>query len=269
MINLGNRIYGAAAVALGLVGLAWGDFAAVWQPVPDAMPGRTALAYAAALLFIAGGAALQLGGRFGSGAKAGAVLLAALYTVFTLLWARRVIGYPQIFGTWSGCAEELALVIGGLMAYAFLLPAEGQGARRLAVIGRLVFGLCLVAFGAAHFLYVAETAALVPAWIPPGPRAWALITGACHLLAGLALLSGLQARLAARLVTAMFIGFGLLVWLPQLFSAPHEHMAWAGNAINFALIGAAWAVADAIARFGSGRGALRSAGKTEEGGESG
>ena len=27
-------------------------------------------------------------------------------------------------------------------------------------------------------------------------------------------------------------------------------LAWAGNAINFALIGAAWAVADMIARFG-------------------
>jgi uncharacterized membrane protein YphA (DoxX/SURF4 family) len=142
-------------------------------------------------------------------------------------------------------------MMGGVMAYACLLPRESAGANRLALGGRLAFGLCLLAFGTAHFLYARETAAMVPAWIPPGTRFWALITGGCHLLAGLALLSGIQARLAARLLTAMFVGFGLLVWLPQLFATPHAHMAWAGNAINFALVGAAWAVADSIARFGA------------------
>jgi len=66
MINLGTRVYGLAAIALGLIGLAWGDFAAVWQPVPDGMPGRTALAYGTALALIAGGVAVvQLVPSFG------------------------------------------------------------------------------------------------------------------------------------------------------------------------------------------------------------
>jgi hypothetical protein len=47
----------------------------------------------------------------------------------------------------------------------------------------------------------------------------------------------------------MFVGFGLLVWLPQLFAHPKDHMAWAGNGINLALVGAAWVVADAMARL--------------------
>src|SRR6267154_1591573 len=49
---MGLRVYGAGAVALGVIGLAWGDFALVWQPVPASVPGRTVLAYltAAALL---------------------------------------------------------------------------------------------------------------------------------------------------------------------------------------------------------------------------
>ncbi len=50
--------------------------------------------------------------------------------------------------------------------------------------------------------------------------------------------------LAARLLTAMIIGFGALVWAPSLFTHPGEHMVWAGNAINPALMGAAWVVAD-------------------------
>ena len=246
MIQTGNRIFGAAAIALGLVGLVWGDFAAVWQPVPQEMPGYVFLAYAAALLQCGAGLALQ----WRRTSAAGALLLAALCAVFALLWARRIIAHPEIFAVWSGTAEQLALAVGGFAAYVSQRPRDELFAVRFAQACRLAFGLCLVAFGAAHFLYVTETAAMVPAWLPPGQRIWALATGAAHLLAGLALLSGIKALLAARLLTAMFVGFGLLVWLPQLFATPHEHIAWAGNAINFALIGAAWAVADMVARFG-------------------
>jgi uncharacterized membrane protein YphA (DoxX/SURF4 family) len=254
MTTYGARIYGLAAIALGLVGLAWGDFAAVWQPVPPDWPARTALAYLWAGLFVAGGVMLQLRRT----AAIGALLVAALFLPFAALWAKRVIGFPQIFGTWSGFCEQLVLILGGIAAWlTSVATAADPEERRLARTVRLIFGLCLLAFGTAHFLYVKETAALVPAWLPPGTHFWAYATGACHALAGLALLSGIQAPLAARLLTAMFVGFGLLVWLPQLFTAPHEHMAWAGNAINFVLIGAAWAVAGMIAGVGVGVGADR------------
>jgi len=245
MTDLGRRVYGAAAMALGLVGLAWGDFAAVWQPVPEGMPGRTMLAYVTAAALFAAGAALQ----WRRTARWAALVLAGFYLVFTLLWARRIPAHPLIFGIWSGVAEQLALVVGGVLAFAGLRQDDWPPATRVAQIGRLVFGLCLLAFGTAHFLYPAETAVLVPKWLPPGPKAWAMITGACHIAAGLALLSGVRALLAARLLTAMFVGFGVLVWLPQLFAHPEVHMSWAGNAINLALIGAAWVAADSIARF--------------------
>ena len=48
MNNLGRRAYGLGAIALGLVGLAFGDFALVWQPVPPGVPDRVFLAYAVA-----------------------------------------------------------------------------------------------------------------------------------------------------------------------------------------------------------------------------
>jgi uncharacterized membrane protein YphA (DoxX/SURF4 family) len=114
-------------------------------------------------------------------------------------------------------------------------------------IGQAVFGLCLLAFGAAHVVYVKETAAMVPKYLPPGPQLWAYVTGAGHAAAGLALISGVLDKLAGRLLTAMFVVFGLLVWAPQLLEKPGDHMTWAGNAINLALVGAAWIVADAAA----------------------
>jgi uncharacterized membrane protein len=245
MNDLGRRVYGLAAIWLGLVGLRFADFAAVWQPVPDGMPGRTLLAYACAVLFIVGGAAMQ----WRRTAQWASVGLAVLYLIFALLWSRRIVAMPQVFGVWSGTAEQLAMALGGVMAWAFLEGSGSDRAIRVAQIVRLGFGVCLVAFGFAHFLYPKETADLVPAYMPGGGRAWAYITGACHLMAGLALLSGVLALVAARLITAMFVVFGALVWAPQLFQHPEAHMAWAGNGVNLALVGAAWVVADGIARF--------------------
>lgn len=245
MDDLGRRVFGAAAIWLGVVGLAWDDFAAVWQPVPDGLPGRAILAYAAAaILFLAG-----MGMQWRRTAKWSAIVLALLYGVFALLWARRIVGFPQLFAVWSGTAEQLALVIGGVTAWASL--SDNTASERTVQLGRIVFGLCCLAFGVAHILYVKETAAMVPAWMPPDQKLWAYVTGGCHILGGLALISGVQALLAARLLTAMFGGFGLLVWLPLLIAKPHDHMTWCGNGVNLALVGSAWIIADAIGRFGA------------------
>jgi hypothetical protein len=59
---------------------------------------------------------------------------------------------------------------------------------------------------------------------------WAIVTTIAFVLAAIALLSGRSALLAARLLTAMLIGFGLLVWLPAPFADPHKMINWAGNA---------------------------------------
>jgi len=85
---------------------------------------------------------------------------------------------------------------------------------------------------------------MVPAWIPPSQRFWAMATGVFHLMAGSSIIVRVLDLVAARLLTAMIIGFGILVWAPQLFKDPHNHMNWAGNAMNLAIAGAAWIMAD-------------------------
>lgn len=89
---------------------------------------------------------------------------------------------------------------------------------------------------------------MVPKWIPPGALFWAYATGAAHVAAGLAILSGIQARLAARLLTAMFVVFAVLVHAPLVIADPGSHLNWVMNAMNLALTGAAWVVADGLAR---------------------
>jgi uncharacterized membrane protein YphA (DoxX/SURF4 family) len=257
------RLYGLAAVAFGLVGLSWGDFAAVWQPVPPTVPGRTILAYIVALVLLLAGSSIL----WRRSAALGALTLTILYSLgVILLHVPLVIAHPTVFVMWSGTAEQLALVAGGLVAYAFCsaspaaAPATATATAptaRIVLCGRLLFGGCLIIFALAHLFYLKPTADFVPAWLPPNQVFWAYATAAGHFLAGVAILSGIAARIAARLLTGMFVVFGLLVHAPTLLSDPHTHFNWAANAMNFALIASAWVIAASIGYVGESQSIMR------------
>lgn len=237
MPMIGSRVYGFAAMLLGAVILAWHDFTATWQPVPDALPQRALFAYVAGAIFLVAGIALVLRRR----ERPAALAVAALSLVFAAGWVGRVAASPHVFATWLGLAEQMAVILGGV---AIAAAKRGPAAHGV----RVLFGLCLLAFGTAHLLYVEETAAMVPAWLPPGTRFWATATGVADIAAGLALLAGPLALVAARLAALMFLGFGALVWLPMLVAMPTDQTTWAGTVITLAIAAAAWTVADLIAR---------------------
>jgi uncharacterized membrane protein len=128
------------------------------------------------------------------------------------------------------------------MMYAALAPPSG----RAILAGRVLFGLCMVAFGVVHFTAVPQTAAMVPAWLPFAPRFWALATGWAMLLAGLSLMSGILATLAAWLLTALLLSFGVFVWMPKILIARSQHIPWGGTGVTLACAGAARMVAEVL-----------------------
>jgi uncharacterized membrane protein YphA (DoxX/SURF4 family) len=241
--NVGIYVYGGAAVALGVIGLAWGDFATGWQRVARDVPHRELLAYLTALYEILGGAAIL----WRRTARFGALMMSALYSVFTLLWVLQVIRSPQVYDPWGNVFEELSLVIAGVGVWAALAPADSPWQGRTAGIGR-VFGICVVSFALEQIFSIQATASFVPAWIPPGQMFWAIATTIFFALAAASILSGILAGVASRLLAAMIVAFELLVWAPRLFSAPHEHFNWAANGISLAIAGGAWVVSDLIAQ---------------------
>ena len=83
--------------------------------------------------------------------------------------------------------------------------------------------------------------------MPLGGEFWTIVTGICFVLAGLAILSGIQDVLAARLLALMFLVFNVVALPPFIFAYPKDHTAWGGNAYNLAAVAAAWIVADSIA----------------------
>jgi len=133
------------------------------------------------------------------------------------------------------------------MVYAATAPIRASLAARLTLLGQLIFGLCALVWGGAHFVYMNLTAPLVPKWLPLSQVFWGYLTGAAFILAGIAILTRIRARLAAILLTAMLASFTFLVHIRILFADHKIQFNWTELAVNLAMVGAAWVVADSLA----------------------
>jgi hypothetical protein len=242
-IYFGRHVLGFAGIFFGVVTLAWHDFNS-WQQIGTLgnVPHREILASVAAAIEIIGGGAIQ----WRKTARAGALALAGIFLIFALLWIPRIAAEPLVYDGWGNFFEQFSQVSGALIVYA--LFSGGDPAPKAARIGYIFFGICVISFTLEQLFYLSGTAEFVPKWIPPGQMFWAVTTTIAFALAAIALLSGHSALLASRLVTAMIVGFGLLVWLPILFADPHKLLNWAGNAENLSIAGAAWIVTDFLAQ---------------------
>ena len=242
--GLGRRVFGLGICALGFAFLVWGDFVA-GQSVPNDFPHRTALAYTVAAFLLVIGAALQ-------NRSSAAWAAAALTTYYTLIVVIVMNAHPFLthyaeYGTYEGLSEQLAIAAAALMVYAASAKLNPTTSARLTRLGQLVFGLCALIWGGAHFIYMNLTAPLVPTWLPPSQVFWGYVTGVAFLAAGLAILTRIQARLAAILLTAMLGTFTVLVHIRILVADHRTQFNWTELALNVTLLGAAWIVADSFA----------------------
>lgn len=244
-------LFAVGMIGLGILGLIYGDFAMVWQPVAAWVPGRTALAYLAAAVMLAGG----LGLLFERTVRWPVRLLFVYCIVWALLKVPALVVAPQIEGVWLGFGELAVLLAGAWMLFARLGGVREDGWWRWVSgesgvrAARYWFAVWLIPIGLSHIMYVKETIALVPAWLPYR-MGWAYLTGAGQMACGLGVLASVLPRVAASVLprvaafceAGMISVFALLVWLPRVVAAPKERLPWTAFWITWAIGAAAWVV---------------------------
>lgn len=247
--SLGQAVFAATLIALGILGLIQGDLAPAWQGIPKYLPAREALAYVCAIITLACGV-----GLFWRRATTIAARVLLVYFVLSLLLFRLPAAFPAptVLGSWYGCAETAVYVAAAWVLYVWFATDWDQRLLSFAVgdtglrMARVLYGLALIFFGASHFIYVNLTTPLVPGWLP-AHLFWAYFFGCTYIAAGAALIIGVLARLAAALVTVQMGLFTLLVWIPML-AAGHLHSitgsSWKEFVVSWTLTACGWLLTD-------------------------
>jgi uncharacterized membrane protein len=246
LVGAGHALFALTLIGVGITGLVSGRFASIWQSVPQAVPGRRALAYVCACVSLACGVGLLF--------KRAAAAASRVLFVYLLLWLLLIKGYyvissPTVEVNYQSAGETAVLVAGAWVLYAwFAAASDGQRPRFAAGavglrLARALYALALIAFGLSHFAYLELTAPLVPAWLPAHVF-WAYFTGSAYLAAAVAILGGVFARVAAALSALQMGLFTLLVWVPLAVAGHLSAGQWSEFGVSWALTAAAWVVAD-------------------------
>jgi uncharacterized membrane protein len=244
--SMGQLVFAATLIVIGILGLTKADFVGIWQGVPKGVPARMDLAYLCACVSLAAGAGLLVPRAAAAAAR---WLLGSLLLWLLLFKVPGILHAPMVEVSWEDCAETVVIVAAAWVLYASF--AAGWDRKRLGFatgeqglrIARTLYGLALIPFGLAHFVYIRETAALVPAKLP-AHMAFAYFTGCAYIVAGIAVIAGRYARLAARLSALQMGVFTLLVWAPIVAAGTEDVFQLNESIISLALTASGWVVAD-------------------------
>jgi uncharacterized membrane protein len=243
--STGHVIFSVAMIGLGIVGLLYRDLVPVWNPVPASIPAHELFVFLGALVSLTTGIGLLVPPTAAMAAR----LLFATLLLWLLLFRLPNFLHTALFAAcWSVFPLLVILAAAWVLYVCFAADWDRRHLRLISGnnglhIARILYGLSLIFFGAAHFIDVKDTVSLIPNWLP-GHLFWAYFTGSAFVAAGVAVLIRLWARLAACL-SALQIGlFLLLVWIPIIAAGSKDAFQWSETILNAALLAGAWVIAD-------------------------
>ncbi len=212
-------------------------------PWPPEFPGESIIAY------ITGALLAGTGGAIIANQKPVKLLIAV--SIMILLWCGlRDLIFVIINLDYGGNLTNTgkALTIGsGAMLIARTYSAETGSKNKLldlAALCQYFTGAFLLVSGIQHFLFAEFVKFLMPTWIP-GAVLWTYFAGVALFAAGLALITGIKAKLAATLAGWMVFTWLLVLHIPRAIAESNQN-EWTAVFEALAVSGILFILSDTI-----------------------
>jgi uncharacterized membrane protein len=246
IVSVGHALFAITMIALGILGMIKKEYVSIWTGVPKTLPAREMLPYLCAVISLVTGIGL-LWQR--TALIASRVLLIAFLVWMLLFRVSHLFFAPTALPYWWACGESAVMVAAAWVLYVWFPGDRNENRFRFATgdkglrIARILYGMGMIPFGVAHFIYLKFTYPLVPNWLP-WHIFWAYFTGCTFIAAGVAMITGIFARLAATLSGWQMGLFTVLVWIPILFAGRASDFQKGEFVSSCMLTVAAWVVAE-------------------------
>ncbi len=238
-LQAGRHFFGLGAIGYGVITLVWHQvhwFGVVAPPL--------SAIYILGICELASGIAMQ----WDKSASSGAAVFSAIFFIFSIRWIPEIVKSPLVFGYWGNFFELFSIVIGGIFVLTPTIEGHSETSSKIASTAYVLFAICVISFAMYQLFYLKYTAELVPRWIPPGQMFWAAATTVAFGMAAVGMFFGRFALPSMRLLTAMMILFGLLVWVWPSIADPGNVSNWSELVETFAISGVSWIIADFLSR---------------------
>jgi uncharacterized membrane protein YphA (DoxX/SURF4 family) len=143
--------------------------------------------------------------------------------------------------------SAIAFTLAGILPNGRSSSASGIATNWPLLLGRFLFALSMVIFGAQHFMYAGFIATLIPAWIPLH-LFWVYLTGTGMIVAGFCIATGLLASLASMGLGLMFLLWFLLLHAPRVAASPRNGDEWTSAFVAVAVSGGSFLLASTFSK---------------------
>ncbi|RFM29036.1 hypothetical protein [Deminuibacter soli] len=234
----GRVLLGIAMAGIGLVHCVYGHFPSGLLAVPAGLPVMSLWVYLTGIALLAAGVLLILN-RY--------IRKAALLAVIVLGLLLLLLHVPKLFMhlhdplEWTPFGEVLGLFSGAVL----LAALAGVLSRAYINVAVWLFAAAMLIFGVQHYMYATFIATLIPAWIP-AKMFWSYLVMVAFFAAAISLFIRVQSRVAALLLSIMFLLWFVLLHIPRVAAQPRTETEWTSLFVVLGMGGIALLVAAAV-----------------------
>lgn len=206
-----------ALIGWGIMHFMIGDFITGRAPSwPEGLPGKFVWAYASGVLLIVSAFVIIVPNRKTQ-------FTVACTGLLILAWA----GARNLFALLTTLDYGIVLTNFGksiTIGSGILLIAFGSK-RSIFTFASICIGIFFLASGIQHFLFIEFVKTLVPRWIP-GDEFWSYVAGVGLAATGIALITGIQRKLATLIGCYMVFIWFVILHVPRGFGATASYNEW-------------------------------------------